>query len=115
MADSTTTAVSPLRRRMIDDMMLRNLSPATQRSYLHVWLEEQVAKLSRSHDLAKAINYMLHSNQLQPAPISVGQLNLHPIADPRNEAPRIANPTTIIAQVAGSGVLVNSWRVRIVA
>ena len=34
MAD-TTTAVSPLRRRMIDDMMLRNLSPATQRSYLH--------------------------------------------------------------------------------
>jgi len=28
-------AVSPLRRRMIDDMSLRNLSPATQRSYLH--------------------------------------------------------------------------------
>ena len=26
---------------------------------LHVWLEEQVAKLSRSHDLTKAINYML--------------------------------------------------------
>jgi len=35
MVDTTTTAVSPLRRRMIDDMMLRNLSPATQRSYLH--------------------------------------------------------------------------------
>ncbi|MEG8223446.1 hypothetical protein OSJ57_22990 [Sphingomonas sp. HH69] len=34
MAD-TTTAVSPLRRRMIDDMMLRNLSLTTQRSYLH--------------------------------------------------------------------------------
>jgi len=31
----TTTSVSPLRRRMIDDMMLRTLSPATQRSYLH--------------------------------------------------------------------------------
>jgi hypothetical protein len=29
-------AVSPLRRRMIDDMSLRNLSPATQRSDLHV-------------------------------------------------------------------------------
>src|SRR5665213_639123 len=42
MADSTTTAVSPLRRRMIDDMMLRNLSPATQRSYLHA-----VSKFSR--------------------------------------------------------------------
>ena len=37
-----TTAVSPLRRRMIDDMMLRNLSPATQRSYLHA-----VTKFSR--------------------------------------------------------------------
>ena len=28
-------AMSALRRRMIDDMSLRNLSPATQRSYLH--------------------------------------------------------------------------------
>ena len=34
MAD-TTTAVSPLRRRMIDDMMLRNLSPATGSKYAH--------------------------------------------------------------------------------
>ncbi len=30
-----TPAVSPLRPRIIDDMTLRNLSPATQRSYLH--------------------------------------------------------------------------------
>lgn len=35
-------AVNPLRRRMIDDMTLRNLSPATQRSYLHA-----VTKFSR--------------------------------------------------------------------
>lgn len=27
--------LSPLRRRMIEDMTIRNLSPATQRSYLH--------------------------------------------------------------------------------
>ncbi|MBB3390644.1 hypothetical protein FHT82_003416 [Rhizobium sp. BK275] len=27
--------MSPLRRRMINDMTIRNLSPATQRSYLH--------------------------------------------------------------------------------
>jgi integrase/recombinase XerD len=27
--------ISPLRRRMIDDMTIRNMSPATQRSYLH--------------------------------------------------------------------------------
>jgi integrase/recombinase XerD len=35
-------AMSPLRRRMIEDMTVRNLSPATQRSYLHA-----VAKFSR--------------------------------------------------------------------
>ena len=34
--------VSPLRRRMIEDMTVRNLSPATQRSYLHA-----VTKFSR--------------------------------------------------------------------
>lgn len=36
------TDISPLRRRMIEDMTIRNLSPATQRSYIHA-----VAKLSR--------------------------------------------------------------------
>ena len=34
--------ISPLRRRMIDDMTVRNLSPATQQSYLYA-----VAKFSR--------------------------------------------------------------------
>src|SRR5258708_38529187 len=34
--------MSALRRRMIDDMTFRNLSPATQRSYLHA-----VTKFSR--------------------------------------------------------------------
>jgi len=28
--------MSPLRRRMIEDMTVRNLSPATQRSYVYV-------------------------------------------------------------------------------
>jgi hypothetical protein len=31
--------MSPLRRRMIEDMTVRNLSPATQRSYLHAVTE----------------------------------------------------------------------------
>ena len=34
--------LSPLRRRMIEDMTVRNLSPATQRSYIHA-----VSKFSR--------------------------------------------------------------------
>jgi site-specific recombinase XerD len=34
--------ISPLRRRMIEDMTIRNLSPATQQSYLHA-----VSKFSR--------------------------------------------------------------------
>ncbi|MGY3361716.1 site-specific recombinase XerD [Bradyrhizobium sp. GM0.4] len=37
--------ISPLRRRMIEDMTVRNLSPATQQSYLNA-----VAKLSRYFD-----------------------------------------------------------------
>jgi integrase/recombinase XerD len=36
------TEMTPLRRRMIDDMTVRNLSPATQRSYVHA-----VAKFAR--------------------------------------------------------------------
>jgi site-specific recombinase XerD len=39
---TTVQPMSALRRRMIDDMTLRNLSPATQRSYLHA-----VTKFSR--------------------------------------------------------------------
>ena len=38
-------AISPLRRRMIDDMMVRNLSPSTQQSYIYA-----VAKFSRYFD-----------------------------------------------------------------
>jgi hypothetical protein len=34
--------MSPLRRRMIEDMTIRNLSPATQQSYVHA-----VSKFSR--------------------------------------------------------------------
>ena len=34
-SQSTSPPISPLRRRMIDDMTIRNMPPATQRSYLH--------------------------------------------------------------------------------
>src|SRR3954463_8906242 len=39
---SPMTEMSPLRRRMIEDMTVRNLSPATQQSYVHA-----VAKFGR--------------------------------------------------------------------
>ena len=50
--------ISPLRRRMIDDMMIRNLSPATQQSYLYA-----VAKFRHSPDrlgLEEVRAYQLH-------------------------------------------------------
>jgi integrase/recombinase XerD len=40
--------ITPLRRRMIEDMRVRNLSPVTQRCYVHA-----VAKLGSLHDLLK--------------------------------------------------------------
>ena len=43
------TDLSPLRRRMIEDMTVRNLSPATQRSYLHA-----ISKFSRYFDRSPA-------------------------------------------------------------
>lgn len=41
--------ISPLRRRMIEDMTIRNLSPATQRSYIHA-VKRYSAHFGRSPD-----------------------------------------------------------------
>ena len=69
-----TVAVSPLRRRMIDDMSLRNLSPATQRSYLHA-----VTKFSRyfgrSPDRLGLEDVRAFQVQLVSQGISWGSLN----------------------------------------
>ena len=43
------TQMSPLRRRMIEDMTIRNLSPTTQRSYLHA-VKKLSAYFGRSPD-----------------------------------------------------------------
>ena len=43
--------VSPLRQRMIDDMMIRNLSPTTQASYVH-WVKSCALHIGRSPDQA---------------------------------------------------------------
>ena len=42
--------ISPLRRRMIEGMTIRNLSPATQRSYIHA-VKRYSLYFGRSPDL----------------------------------------------------------------
>jgi site-specific recombinase XerD len=54
--------ISPLRRRMIDDMTIRNLSPTTQRSYLHA-VEAYSRYFGRSPDqlgLEDVRTYQVH-------------------------------------------------------
>lgn len=66
--------VSPLRRRMIEDMTVRNLSPATQRSYLHA-----IAKFSRffgrSPDRLSLDDVRTFQMQLVASGISWSRLN----------------------------------------
>jgi integrase/recombinase XerD len=50
---SDTTTVSPLRRRMIEDMAARNLNPHTQRSHISS-CRRFAAWLKRSPDTATA-------------------------------------------------------------
>jgi integrase/recombinase XerD len=51
--------ISPLRRRMIEDMTVRNLSPATQQSYLNA-----VSKFSRYFGRTRANAWRACSRQL---------------------------------------------------
>ena len=54
--------VSPLRRRMIDDMKVRNLSPRTQRCYVHA-VAKFAQHFNRSPDrlgLAEVRAYQIH-------------------------------------------------------
>jgi integrase/recombinase XerD len=56
------TAMNPLRRRMIEDMKVRNLSPATQRCYVHA-VAKFVQHFKRSPDrlgLAEVREYQVH-------------------------------------------------------
>jgi integrase/recombinase XerD len=64
------TEISPLRRRMIEDMTVHNLSPATQRSHVHAvakfgrffgrspeWLGLEEARAFRVHLAAGGISW----------------------------------------------------------
>ena len=48
----STTSVSPLRQRMIEDMSLRNLAPRTQQAYIR-GCKKLAAFLRRSPDTAR--------------------------------------------------------------
>ena len=68
--------MTPLRQRMIDDMQLRNLAPATQRNYIHYVAE--FAKYFRMSpeflDLEAVRQYQLHLvNERKLSPQSVNQ------------------------------------------
>jgi len=54
--NNATAAVSPLCRRMIDDMSLPNLSPATQRSSIHA-----VKQYSSTHHAGQLRNSAIRS------------------------------------------------------
>ena len=79
--------MSPLRRRMIEDMTVRNLSPATQRSYIsavskfsryfgrspdRLGLEE--VRAFQVHLASTGISWAAHSIILLPSPASLGSL-----------------------------------------
>ena len=67
--------ISPLRRRMIEDMTIRNLSPATQQSYVHA-----VSKFSR---------YFGHSpDRLGLEDVRAYQVHLISKASPRRRSMR---------------------------
>ena len=65
------TQVSPLRQRMIEDMQLRNLAPATQRNYIH-YAVDFAQYFNRSPELldAEAIHqyllYLIQERKVSP-------------------------------------------------
>jgi site-specific recombinase XerD len=68
--------MTPLRQRMIDDMQVRNLAPATQRNYIHYIYD--LAKYFRKSpadlhpdDIKQFQLYLLHERKLSP--VSVNQ------------------------------------------
>ena len=56
----STTTVSPLRQRMVEDMNLRNLAPRTQEAYIR-GCKKLAAFLRRSPDTATAEDIRLFS------------------------------------------------------
>ena len=73
MAHSTQT-VSPLRQRMIDDMVLRKLSPKTQKQYLRA-VKSFAQSLGRSPDTATAEDFRLFQLYMAEHDVSNTSIN----------------------------------------
>jgi len=73
MTQSTKT-ISPLRQRMIDDMMLRKLSPTTQANYLRS-VANFTRFLGRSPDTATAEDFRLFQLHLAKTKVSSSSIN----------------------------------------
>ena len=59
---SAARPVTPLRQRMIDNMKIRNLSPATQRAYVHA-VKHFSLHLGRSPDQPRNVSWGLVTRQ----------------------------------------------------
>ena len=70
----STQAISPLRQRMIDDMVLRKLSPTTQANYLRS-VKNFTRFLGRSPDTATAEDFRLFQLHLAKTKVSSASIN----------------------------------------
>jgi len=70
----STKSISPLRQRMVDDMTMRKLSPATQRGYVRS-VERFVHFFGRSPDQAEAEDLRRFQLHLAQSGVSAGSIN----------------------------------------
>ena len=109
--------MTPLRQRMIEDMQLRNLAPATQRNYIHYVADfaKYFGKSPEVLDLEAVRQYQLHLiNEKKLSPESVNQyisavkfLYLHTLEMPwTNEYfPRVRRPSKLPVILSGEELM----------
>ena len=74
MTEDHHQAISPLRRRMIDDMTIRGFTPGTQRDYIRA-VEDFAAFLGRSPDQGDAEELRRYQLHLRHRGVSAGGMN----------------------------------------
>jgi len=74
----TDEAMSPLRRRMIEDMTIRKLAPKTQQGYIRI-VKEFAAFLGRSPDTASFEDVRRFNSRMQMTPDERNELQIRRI------------------------------------